>query len=111
MPYDCGTRPLSTMALLCLALSLPQAANAVAASVARGYQLIEQGRLEEAHRELSAVVASDPKSVDGLILLGMTNYHLRRDAEAIANLEEVLKLEPASVQAHYVLGQVYLRKD
>src|SRR5216683_3109240 len=99
------------MKIVVICMALASSAALFGSSVARGFELLEQGRLEEARQELSAVVASDPKSVDGWILLGMTDYHLRREADAIGELEEALKLEPASVQAHYVLGQVYLRKD
>jgi Tfp pilus assembly protein PilF len=77
--------------------------------MARGYQFLDEGRLEDAHRELSMVVGAAPKSVDARILLGMASYHLQRDSEAVANLEEALRLAPGSVQAQYVLGMVYLR--
>jgi tetratricopeptide (TPR) repeat protein len=102
---SCG---LNTFA--CILLALP-ASQVFAASIARGFQLLEQGNLEEAHRELKAVVESDSRSTDGWILLGITDYHLRNDQEAINELGEALKLEPSSVQAHYVLGQIYFRKS
>ena len=101
-------RGLNTFACIVLAL---EAAPVFAASVGRGFELLEQGRLEDAHRELEAVVESDPKSKDAWILLGMTDYHLRNDRAAIAELDEALKLEPSSVQAHFVLGQIYLRES
>ena len=99
---------LNTFAWIFLAVGF---SPALAAGVARGFELLEQGRLEDARLELKAVVQSDPQSTDAWILLGMADYHLRNDRDAIAELGEALKLEPSSVQAHYVLGQVYLRRS
>src|SRR5881296_1781127 len=102
---------MQTVFLAALWLALWQAPPDLDNHLARGYSLLDQGRLEEAHREFSVAVAAAPKSVEGRILLGMASYHLQRDPEAVANLEEALKLEPGSVQAHYVLGMLYLRRQ
>jgi Flp pilus assembly protein TadD len=92
-------------------LALWQAPSDPNSHLARGYQLLDQGHLEEAYSELNIAVAAAPKSVDGRIMLGMASYHLQRDSEAVANLEEALRLAPGAVQAQYVLGMLYLRKQ
>ena len=103
---------MHAIAMAVVAVALCQTPTGeVARRLARGYQLLDRGRAEEAEQELAAVVAADPKSVDARILLGMADYHLGRDSAAIQNLQAALALEPASLQAHYVLGLLYQRKQ
>ena len=75
-----------------------------------GLTLADQGKVEEALREIEAAIALDPKDPfprHELAALQMEEGDFRA---AIAQLKEVVKLEPANAEAHLDLGICYAQK-
>jgi Flp pilus assembly protein TadD len=68
-------------------------------------------RIDDAIRELKAILAIDPNSAEGHLLLGIA-YRSRRDpevmGEAVAELRQALALNPAMAPARLYLAYVYL---
>ncbi len=64
------------------------------------------GRDEEAVRELRRVLADAPGMVDAWNLLGLALFRMGRSSEAVAALDEVVKLEPAHAGAHLALARI-----
>jgi tetratricopeptide (TPR) repeat protein len=68
-------------------------------------------RVDDAIRELKAILAIDPNSAEGHLLLGIA-YRSRRDpelmGEAVAELRQALALNPAMPPARLYLAYVYI---
>jgi choline-sulfatase len=65
-----------------------------------------RGRDEEAVRELRTVLADTPGMVDAWNLLGLALFRMGRTPEAVAALDEVVKLEPTHAGAHLALARI-----
>jgi tetratricopeptide (TPR) repeat protein len=68
-------------------------------------------RVKESVRELKEILALDPRSAEGHLLLGIAYRTLGSAdmmAEATAELRQALALNPAFVHAHYYLARIYL---
>jgi choline-sulfatase len=64
------------------------------------------GRDEEAVRELRKVLADTPGMVDAWHLLGLTLFRMGRQAEAVAALDQVVKIDPTHAGAHLALARI-----
>jgi choline-sulfatase len=65
-----------------------------------------RGRDEESVRELRRVLADSPGMVDAWNLLGLALFRMGRPSEAVAALDEVVKIEPAHAGAHLALARI-----
>jgi tetratricopeptide (TPR) repeat protein len=71
---------------------------------------LQQGRAEQAIRECKGVLATDPRSAPAHMLLGLA-YRAQGNAmiaEAKAELQQALDLDPELLWARFYLAQVYL---
>lgn len=69
-----------------------------------GAQLLEQGELEEAAKELRAAIKIDPKAANPLINLGIVLERQKNYAESLATLDKALSLEATAPAAHLYAG-------
>lgn len=82
--------------------------EAVAARCAAARALLAQGQYARAVIELDAAIkASGPLGHDVLVLLARAKRGLGRDGEARLAAEAALRLRPASVEAHLLLGRLH----
>jgi tetratricopeptide (TPR) repeat protein len=69
------------------------------------------GRVDEAIRELKAILAADPRSAEGHLLLGIAYRTVGSPelmGEAVAELRQAIELNPAFVPARFYLAHIYL---
>jgi len=99
-------RWVATIALLAAALDAQEADRLQAA-----YTRLQQGDTQTAIRECKAVLAADPRSAPAHMLLGQA-YLARGDiamiAEAKAELQQALDLDPGLTWARFYLARIYL---
>ena len=62
------------------------------------------GRLAEAEAQYRAILAANPADFDALHLLGLVTAAAGHLAPAIELVEQALRQDPKSPQAHYNLG-------
>jgi len=76
-----------------------------------GADLLQRGEVEQAVRELKAAVALDPESAAGHMLLGQA-YVAQRSlsliAEAKAEFQQALDIDPSLFWARFYLARVYI---
>jgi len=77
----------------------------------RGADLLQRGQIEQAVTELRKAIALDPQSGAGHLLLGQA-YLAQRSvstvAEAKAELQQALDLDPSLIWARFYLAKVYI---
>ena len=73
----------------------------------RGVSLFAQQRLDAARTAFTKVLAASPHDVPTLTYLGIIALREQQYADAVAPLEEVAHLQPASSDAHINLGNAY----
>jgi tetratricopeptide (TPR) repeat protein len=74
-------------------------------------QHLQQGKTEQAIRECKAVLAADPRSAPAHMLLGLAYLAQRSNAmvaEAKAELQQALDLDPELLWARFYLARLYL---
>jgi tetratricopeptide (TPR) repeat protein len=74
-------------------------------------QHLQQGKAEQAIRECKAVLAADPRSAPAHMLLGLAYLAQRSTAmvaEAKAELQQALDLDPELLWARFYLARLYL---
>lgn len=70
---------------------------------------IEKEEWEKAHKLLLPMTKSHPKSADVFNLLGFTQRSDGKFDESLKNYQIALKLDPAHLEAHVYLGQLYIK--
>ena len=83
----------------------------VFARLKAGSDQLQRGQVEQAIRELKAAVALDPQSAAGHMLLGqayLAQRSLSLVAEAKAELQQALDLDPTLLWARFYLAKVYI---
>jgi predicted Zn-dependent protease len=75
-------------------------------SMRRISELLRTGQFESAHQELEAIVAANPRFVEGLRLLGGTKQALGDPAAAEALLRRALDLDPNWTPTQMTLGEL-----
>lgn len=83
----------------------------VYARLKAGSDYLQRGQAEQAIRELKAAVALDPQSAAGHMLLGqayLAQRSLSLVAEAKAELQQALDLDPTLLWARFYLAKVYI---
>jgi adenylate cyclase len=66
---------------------------------------LDQGRTAEARRLYERVLAREPKNVEAITHLGGVLYQEGRLDEALARVEEALRLDPRYIHAHWDRAQ------
>jgi tetratricopeptide (TPR) repeat protein len=75
----------------------------------RAVKLHQQGKLDQAERIYTAILATQPNHFDALHLLGMLRSQQGRNAQALHYIGAALKLKPSSVAALSIFGLVHAR--
>jgi tetratricopeptide (TPR) repeat protein len=115
-------RPVITAALILILSSRllsmsagPQSASNLESSGSQllklGAELLQRGQAEQAIRELKKGVALDPDSAAGHLLLGQAYLALRSlgmVAEAKAEFQQALSIDPGLIWARFYLAKVYI---
>jgi tetratricopeptide (TPR) repeat protein len=84
----------------------PQAAEADT-QFTKGREALFQGKYDEAVSLLGKAVAADKTKTSYRLHLARAYRYAGKDAEAISNLEEILKAAPDHVEAGQMLGELY----
>jgi tetratricopeptide (TPR) repeat protein len=69
------------------------------------YDLVEQGRLDEAIAHCQKALRIDPNNPDAHNTLGVALFKKGRVEEAIGHYQEALRLEPSFAKAHFNFGE------
>jgi tetratricopeptide (TPR) repeat protein len=104
-----GYRSL-TIAALYLA-GLPVMEGQDAARLQDAYERLQRGDVQRTIEECKGVLASDPKSAPAHMLLGrayLARGEIAMIAEAKAELQQALALDPSLIWARFYLARVYL---
>jgi serine/threonine-protein kinase len=75
-----------------------------------GWHLAEQGRMDDAIREVSESVRIDPLPAFMATHLGWMHYMARHTDQAIAQFRKILEREPNMPMTRFSLGQAYVQK-
>ncbi len=73
-------------------------------------QLLQAGRISQADKLFTKLVASFPNDPTSLHFLGITKYQLCLYSEALKVLDKVLQVAPSYAEAHNSLGIVHLEQ-
>jgi protein O-GlcNAc transferase len=76
-------------------------------AVEDAWQLIAQGKRDQAITLLRDVIQADARNADARLLLGSILMENGQRAESIAQLGEAVRLLPKSAEAHNALGEAY----
>jgi tetratricopeptide (TPR) repeat protein len=108
---------IAVVLLVASAMTLAQTAAQTPPADPHGAQLgvaaqhLQQGRAEETIRECKAVLAADPRSAPAHLLLGLAYLgqgSIAMVAEAKAELQQALDLDPELLWARFYLARLYL---
>ena len=109
------TVPRLQIAVVLLASAMAQAqtprADLQGAQLGVAAQHLQQGKAEQAIRECKAVLAADPRSAPAHMLLGLAYLAQGSNAmiaEAKAELQQALDLDPELLWARFYLARLYL---
>jgi hypothetical protein len=83
--------------------------EAVDAAVARGSELLKQGKLDEAQKAFRAALLLDNENPRVLALLGLTHFRANQFAQARPIYEELVERAPTDASHRLNLGLVYLK--
>jgi tetratricopeptide (TPR) repeat protein len=83
--------------------------EAVDQAVARGSELLKQGKLEEAQKAFRAALMLDGENPRVLALLGLTYFRASQFAQARPIYEELVERAPTDASHRLNLGLVYLK--
>ena len=89
----------------------PPRADLQGAQLGAAAEHLQQGKGEQTIRECKAVLAADPRSAPAHMLLGLAYIALRssaRIADAKAELQQALDLDPELLWARFYLARLYL---
>jgi protein O-GlcNAc transferase len=76
-------------------------------AVETAWQLVAQGKQDQAVKLLREVIQREPRNADARLLLGSLLMESGQRAESIAQLGEAVRLLPKSAEAHNALGEAY----
>jgi tetratricopeptide (TPR) repeat protein len=62
---------------------------------------LDQGRLDEARSVYERVLARDPRNAEAITHLGAILYQQGRVDEALAKVDEALRIDPGYIHAHW----------
>ena len=90
-----------------LAIACASFAMAQKPAVETAWQLVAQGKQDQAVTLLRDLISADPRNADARLLLGSLLMESGQRAESIAQLGEAVRLVPKSAEAHNALGEAY----
>ncbi|HEX4582412.1 MAG TPA: tetratricopeptide repeat protein [Acidobacteriaceae bacterium] len=76
-------------------------------AVETAWQLLSQGKRDQAVTLLRDLIHADPHNADARLLLGSVLMENGERSESIAQLSEAVRLLPKSAEAHNALGEAY----
>jgi tetratricopeptide (TPR) repeat protein len=76
-------------------------------AVENAWQLIAQGKRDQALALLRNLIHSEPRNADARLLLGSILMEEGQRSESLAQLAEAVRLLPKSAEAHNALGEAY----
>lgn len=104
-------RPRIVVALLASVIAWAQAPRAdLQAQLSAAAEHLQQGRLEQAIRASKGVLAADPRSAPAHMLLGLAYFgqgSTDKIADAKAELQQALDLDPELLMARFYLARLY----
>lgn len=100
-------RPTPRQFLVSLVIACVSSAVAQKPAVEAAWQLLSQGKREQAVTFLRDLVRTDPRNPDARLLLGSILMEDGQRSESIAQLSEGVRLLPKSAEAHNALGEAY----
>jgi tetratricopeptide (TPR) repeat protein len=110
MPTEPARRVVRAAGVLLLALSASGQIDPATALLARGaWEALRTGRTADAVDGFTAALAADPRNARLHLGAAIAAALERRDADARAESERALELEPGLVEARALLGQVLYR--
>jgi protein O-GlcNAc transferase len=89
--------------MVCASLAMAQKP-----AVETAWQLIAQGKRDQAVTLLRDLIKADPRNADARLLLGSVMMENGQRSESIAQLTEAVRLRPKSAEAHNALGEAYI---
>jgi protein O-GlcNAc transferase len=92
----------ASLAIACATLAIAQKP-----AVETAWQLLAQGKRDQAVTLLRDLIHADPRNADALLLLGSVLMESGERTESIAQLGEAVRLLPKSADAHNALGEAY----
>ena len=90
-----------------LAIACASLAMAQKPAVETAWQLLAQGKRDQAVTLLRDLIHADPRNADARLLLGSVLMENGERSESIAQLSEAVRLLPKSAEAHNALGEAY----
>jgi protein O-GlcNAc transferase len=91
-----------SLAIACACLAMAQKP-----AVETAWQLLAQGKRDQAVTLLRDLIQADPRNADARLLLGSVLMENGERSESIAQLGEAVRLLPKSAEAHNALGEAY----
>jgi Tfp pilus assembly protein PilF len=92
---------MSDIELGALRLAAAREDTPIATLLQLAHVALEQGRLDEARRVYGRVLAREARNVEAITHLGALFYQEGRVDEALAKVEEALRLDPSYIHAHW----------
>jgi protein O-GlcNAc transferase len=77
-------------------------------AVETAWQLVAQGKRDQAVSLLRDLIQADPRNADARLLLGSILMESGQRSESIEQLREGVRLRPKSAEAHNALGEAYI---
>jgi tetratricopeptide (TPR) repeat protein len=93
--------PMSDIELRALRQAAAQADTPIPGLLQLAHVELDQGRLGEARGAYERVLAREARNVEAITHLGAVLYQEGRVAEALAMVEEALRIDPAYIHAHW----------
>jgi tetratricopeptide (TPR) repeat protein len=93
--------------LLWLLIAFPGFALAQKPAVETAWQLLAQGKRDQAVVFLRDLIRTEPRNPDARLLLGSVLMEAGQQDESIAQLREAVRLLPQSAEAHNALGEAF----
>ena len=100
-------KPVRPWAHFFLPIACAGLAMAQPPSVETAWQLIAQGKRDQAVTLLGGLIRAEPRNPDARLLLGSILMEAGKRDESIAQLREAVRLLPNSAEAHNALGEAY----
>lgn len=94
--------------MLCLAASARAQAGGIPSPLERGLQAFSRGQFAEAEALLRTAAGREPASFEARFVLGASLVQLDRRADAIQQLREAVRMNPAHTDARKLLASQYM---
>jgi tetratricopeptide (TPR) repeat protein len=92
---------------LWLLIACASIAPAQKPAVETAWQMLAQGKRDQAVAFLHDLIRADPRNPDARLLLGSVLMEAGKQDESIAQLREAVRLLPQSAEAHNALGEAF----